>query len=292
MMTTSSTHNDDMALTMREAGAERKTPLVPKYQRLKQALLARVASGELAAGALIPSEPALCREFAVSRTTVRKAVGDLVHEGRLVAVQGKGTFVAAPKVEERFVQRALGIYEDMERRGIEVTTRVLRQELVPAPPEVARRLRLDADTRVHHVVRLRMVDGEPVLVSTTYIPAALCPDLVEQNLERGSLYRLLHERYGLALARGVRRLEAVAAGQREARLLEIALGSPLLLLESIAYLVDGRPLELSIALQRGDRTIVEVDFATSAHELPTGLTGWDGEQPAAGLLAASLAGGA
>jgi GntR family transcriptional regulator len=100
---------------------------VPKYFSVKQAVLTLIANGSLAPGALIPSEVELCRQFAVSRTTVRKAVSDLAHAGRVVVVQGKGTFVATPKVEERFVQRAFGIHEDMERRGITLSTEVLRQ---------------------------------------------------------------------------------------------------------------------------------------------------------------------
>src|SRR5919199_1570900 len=115
---------------------------VPKYFRIKQAVLERIASGAWPLGALIPSEVELCREFGVSRTTVRKAVSDLAYEGRLVVVQGKGTYVAAPKVEEHFVQRAFGIHEDMQRRGITLTTQVLRQEVTEASPEVAQRLRL------------------------------------------------------------------------------------------------------------------------------------------------------
>jgi len=268
-------------------------PPLPKYFRVKEALLQQIARGDWGPGALIPSEPELCRRFGVSRTTVRKAVSDLVYERRLVVVQGKGTFVATPKLEERFIQRAFGIHEDMERRGITLSTRVLRQEVVEAPVEVARRLRLRSGEAVHMIVRLRSVAEEAILVSTTYIPYSLCPDLSEQELGHVSLYRLLRERYGLEIARGERRLEAVAAGAREARLLDVALGSPLLLLESVAYGPDGRPFEHSIALQRGDRTTVELEFFASPDDLSSSLsapparTGTP-EKHAAELIAASL----
>lgn len=239
------------------AGAE--TP-IPKYFRVKEALLANIASGAWPPGARIASEPELCREFGVSRTTVRKAVSDLVHDGRLSVVQGKGTFVAGAKLETRFVQRAFGIHEDMERRGIELSTELLRAELTEAPPDVASRLRLSTGERVWVIVRLRSIDEEPVLVSTTYLPEALSPELVEDDLRSGSLYRLLREQHGLSISHGERRLEAVAAGAEEARRLDVALGSPLLMLETVAYREDGRPFEYSVALQRGDRIAVELDF--------------------------------
>jgi GntR family transcriptional regulator len=232
----------------------------PKYQVVKEAMLGRLIDGTWQPGAMIPSEPELCQEFSVSRMTIRRAISDLVHEGKLRTVQGKVTFVAAPKLQERFVQRAFGIYEDMERRGLHLTTRVLRLETIPAPVEVATRLRLHPGDPVHILVRLRSVEQEKVLVSTTYIPAHFCPELVHEDLSTGSLYRLLKTRYGLTIARGERSLEAVFAGQWEARLLELALGSPLLRLDSVAYLADQRPFEYSQALHNGARARVEIEF--------------------------------
>ena len=112
-------------------------PPVPKYHRVKETVSARIADGTWPPGSLLPAEPDLCLEFGVSRITVRKAIGDLVHEGKVQTVQGRGTFVAVPKIGERFVQRAFGIFEDMERRGMRLSTEVLRQEVIPAPDEAA-----------------------------------------------------------------------------------------------------------------------------------------------------------
>jgi GntR family transcriptional regulator len=237
------------------------TPVpVPKYHRVKEAVLARIADGTWPPGSLLPAEPDLCRQFGVSRITVRKAISDLVHEGKIQTVQGKGTFVATPKVGERFVQRAFGIYEDMERRGMRLTTEVLRQEVIPATADVATRLGLRSGEPVHILVRLRSIEGEKILLSTTYIPQALCPGLADEDLSAGSLFRLLRRRYGLKIGRGERSLEAVAADQWEARMLDLALASPLLRLDSAAYLPDGRPFEYSQTLQRGDRARVELEF--------------------------------
>jgi GntR family transcriptional regulator len=233
---------------------------------VKEALLERIIEGAWPAGTLIPSEPELCREFEVSRITVRRAVGDLAHLGIVNVVQGKGSFVAKPKLHERFVQRAFGIYEDMARRGLELTTEVLRQEVVPASGEVADRLGISRGKRVHLIVRARAVEGEKILVSTTHLPEALCPDLVHDDLSRGSLYRLLEDRYGLRLSRGDRRLEAVAAGPWESCILDVAVGSPLLQLDSVAYLADGHAFEYSRALQRGDRAAVDIEFLAVPEE--------------------------
>jgi len=237
---------------------------VPKYYHLKETILERITHGTWAAGSAIPPEPELCREFGVSRITVRRAIGDLVHEGKLYTIQGKGTFVARPKLDERFVHRAFGFFEDMEHQGLPLTTQMLQQEVIPAPDIVATHLEIPPATPVHILVRLRTVQDEKVLVSTTYIPEMLCPELTHDDLTAGSLYQWLQTRYGLTVARAERNLEAVAAQQREATLLDIALYSPLLLLESVVYLPNGKPLEYSSTFHRGDRTRVSISFVSTA----------------------------
>jgi len=256
----------DALQTRRATGIGSPPPPVPKYHRMKEVMLHRMANGTWPPGALIPAEPELCDEFGISRITVRKAVGDLVHEGRLRTVQGKGTFVTTPKLPERFVQRAFGIHEDMARRGLRLTTVVLRQEVILAPADVASRLEIPRGDPVHVIERVRSVEDEKLLVSTTYIPEALCPGLVDGDLSSGSLYRLLRERYGLKIAWGTRSLEAVGAGQWEAKLLDLALMSPLLLLDTVACLPDGRPFEYSRVLQRGDRARIDVEFLPAPDE--------------------------
>src|SRR5919201_5693647 len=101
----------------------------------------------------------------------------------------------------------------MARQGLHLETEVLRQEVIPAPEEVAARLGLQPGERVVVLVRLRSIEGEKILVSTTYVPEALCPGLVDEDLSAGSLFRLLRERYGLRIARGERTLEGGTAGQ-------------------------------------------------------------------------------
>jgi GntR family transcriptional regulator len=275
-MTTKYSHHDDMEPLPNGGPPDEATPLmtaelgdgqrIPKYEHVKDVILGRIDRGVWAVEKPIPPEPELCDEFAVSRTTIRKAIGDLVYAGRLRTVQGSGTFVADRKVQEHFIQRGFGIHEDMRRRGLRLTTDVLRQEVIAAPADVVTPLRVAIGEPVHVIVRVRSVEGERILVSTTYIPEVLCPGLVDDDLASGSLYRLLAERYGLAIASGTRHIEAVGAGQWEARRLDVALGTPLLLLDSVAYLRDGRPFEFSQALQRGDRARIEVEFLPETEE--------------------------
>ncbi len=240
-------------------GIRRDVP-IPFYYQLSQLLRAEIEAGTRLPDTPIPSEHELCATYGVSRTVVRQALGELAAEGLLYRVKGKGTFVARRKIEEKFIQRSDGFYGDMTARGLLVSTVVLDQCIVPPPPQVRHCLRLGAGEEVVKLDRLRAVDGAILLFVQTYIPAALCPDLVDVDLSSGSLYAVLRERYGLTVASGTRTVEAVLAHPPLAGLLGVERGDPLLKIDSVSFLADGRPLEYYEAWHRGDRSKLEVEI--------------------------------
>jgi GntR family transcriptional regulator len=148
----------------------------------------------------------------------------------------------------------------MAERGLTVVSSVLRQEVTPASQLWARLLNLDAGSPVIVVDRLRFVSGEPRVLVTTCVPADLCPGLVDVDLTYRSLYDVLGRDCGLVIARGRRWIEAVAATARHASLLGVRRGSPLIRLESVSYLADGRAVEAYDAIHRSDRARFEVDL--------------------------------
>jgi len=234
-----------VAKTGRKGGqiVNRHSPL-PLYAQLRSALEARLNAGEWRPGDRIPGEPELCREYRVSRPVVRQALQELAAEGAIIRRKGLGTFVAEPKVVSRsLVHSLVGFYQDMELRGLSTETRVLEQSLQPAGSKVGGRLGLQALTPVVKITRLRSVGGHPVVLVSSFLPYALCPDLIEADLRLQSLYAFLEQECGLRIAAGRREIQAVLAGEEEARLLQIERGAPLLRLESVSFLEDGRPME-------------------------------------------------
>lgn len=238
---------------------DRDSPL-PYYYQLKEFLVEQIESGNWKSGQQLPSEPEFCQRLGVSRTVVRHALQELVYEGLLYRQQGKGTFVAEPKISESLVQSLSGFYEDMEDRGLTPVSQVLEQSLTPANKKVAEYLEVPVGTPVIKIERLRSVNGEPIVLVTTYLPYETCPALMEEDLSRQSLYALLEGKYGLEIARGRRTLEVVPASEYEARLLGVEENAPLVLLNSVSYLKDGRPIEYFHALHRGDRSKFEVEL--------------------------------
>jgi GntR family transcriptional regulator len=233
---------------------------VPYYAQVKDALRGQVELADWRPGDQLPGEPELCVAFDVSRTVIRQALTELQHEGLIVRQKGRGTFVAEPKISENLAQRLTGFYQDMAERGHPPVSQVLKQHAIPASPKVAGYLRLEPGTLVLEIERLRFVQGEPMTLVTTYLPFAASSEILQEDLTRQSLYALLEKRCGLVIARGQRILEAVAANQYEANLLQVERGAPLMLLDSVSYLSDGKAIEYYHALHRGDRTRFEAEL--------------------------------
>ncbi len=153
-------------------------PSVLKYVRVRDYLRSLVTH-ELAVGDAVPSERLLCERFGVSRMTVRQAVDALVVEGLLEREQGRGTFVAPAKMDLEMRLSSFG--EEMARRGMEPSSRVVAAEEVAATPDVADALDLLPGDPVHHLHRIRYADGEPMAIEQSWVPRLLVPGLLDRG---------------------------------------------------------------------------------------------------------------
>jgi GntR family transcriptional regulator len=231
---------------------DRQSPL-PLYYQLKEALLERIEGGEFVPGSLIPSEKQLEEQYEISRTTVRQALNELVNSGYLYRLQGVGTFVARPKIKHN-VQDLLSFTDEMQLRGLKPGSMLLSYGRILPSKVVAARLSLLEGQEVYRIVRLRLADGEPIGMHQSYLPAHKAPNLTSRKLEDyQSLYQLLLEEYGIDIAEADETLEAVSANEEESRLLEVAEGSPLLLVERVAYSNQAEPIEYVKMVYRADR---------------------------------------
>ena len=237
---------------------DRSTPL-PLYYQLKRWLSEKISTGELPPGTLIPSEHDLCRQFGVSRGVARQALTEMCYDGLIYRERGRGTFVARPKTVERLMSRVGGLADEVAHRHQVLDSTVLLQREAPAGDVVAERLKIEPGESVLELERLRAVDGEPMVMVLSYLSTSLVPGLVDCDLGGSvSLYQILREKYGLAAESNVRNVEAAVADAREAGLLGIRKGDPLLVLRSVGYTADERPLDYFIAYHRGDRSSFEV----------------------------------
>ncbi len=226
----------------------------PLWMQLMRALRATIESGEFGADRPLPSEAELTDMFGVSRTVVREALRELVQQGLIYKIKGRGAFVSPRKTELNFIGSMSGSADDLRESGRRVTTQTIRQSLGEADEREAALLRIPPGEQVVRLRRLRRVDGQPWLLVDTALPARLVPGLERAVLENQSLYDLLRRRYGIEPAAADRWIEAAFPNREDAALLEVSTSTPLLGIESVAWMPDDTRFEAYYALHRSDQT--------------------------------------
>lgn len=199
-------------------------------------------------GSRIPSERELCEQFGVSRMTVRQAVDALVVAGVLQRVQGRGTFVSRPRVDMQL--RLTAFDDEMRRRHMSPSSRVLRADSRPAPAEVATALEIPAGDAVYYLYRVRLADGVPMSLEENWAPAALLPGLLEPA-PPSSLYAAFLER-GFPPSWGEDTIEATVVRAPDADLLGLPDGGAGLRITRRTFSSDVA-IGYSRSLYRGDR---------------------------------------
>lgn len=217
-----------------------------------------IATGRWPTGSKLPTERELATRMGVSRQTVREALEELERASLIVRRQGSGTYVAERRLEQSLLGH-FSIVDALRASGAVVDTTVLSQTLTTAPPTVAESLAIERDAPVLELERLRRVDGEPLMVESTWLPAQLLEGVEETDFSATGLYELLRERYGIVLVRAVESFEPVVLHADEAAALGVAAGEPALMLLRTTFDAEERPVEYARALLRADRcrTLVE-----------------------------------
>ncbi|MGY4688717.1 GntR family transcriptional regulator [Salibacterium sp. K-3] len=229
---------------------DKNSPL-PIYYQIQEMIRKKIDTGEWQPGDMLPSERIFSEDFDVSRMTVRQAVTELANEGLLQREKGKGTFVAEPKIEQP-LQGLTSFTEDMKARGLEPASVLIQYTLRTAPLKVAEALHAPKDLQVYEIQRIRLADDVPMAYETTFINREISGDIPE-DVENRSIYHFLEANRGLHIVDGEQTFEASLASREEAERLDIQEGDPVLLIQRITYLEDGRPFEYVKSAYRGDR---------------------------------------
>jgi GntR family transcriptional regulator len=237
---------------------DRELP-VPLYHQLKSLLMRRIEVGELKPNARIETEDQLASAYRVSKATVRQALGELVHGGYLRREQGRGTFVAEPRLDQGPTELT-SFTDDMRRRGFDARSVVLGSAVVSADAPTAAKLGVESGARVFRLERLRTGDGEPLAIQAAHIPLELAPGIADEEFEGSSLYQVLERRFGLVPVSAHERHWAALLERPQARLLKVAAGSAGLCAERVAFVKDGRPLEYTSSVMRADRYQITLDL--------------------------------
>jgi GntR family transcriptional regulator len=227
-------------------------PARPFYFQIKEHLLNDIAAGRYKPGDQLPSQRDLIKEFDASLMTIRRVINELSQEGVIYALPGKGLFVSQPKQDAEAIPLH-SFTAEMRRRGMQPSSHLLAAQIVSAPTTLARIFNIEVGLPLVYLKRLRLADGQPMALQTAYLPHAICPGLLEHDLERQSLYQVLCDSYGLCLSSAQFSIEAVLADEEHAALLGASLPSALLVTEQLTFLEAGQAIEFVRSVYRGDR---------------------------------------
>lgn len=230
-------------------------PTLPAYRRIQSEIQALIESGKLKVGDTVPSERDLARTRGVSLMTARHALRELDLEGLVERHRGSGTFVAPPKIH---FNALVSFSEQMASRGLVARSRVLNLRVGECQPEIAARLALAADSPLVKLERLRQANGQPFALEVCYFSAQQFPNFRRVQLERLSLFTLLEQDYGIALAHADEEVDATPADPRTAKLLQVPIGAPILRIRQVLYGHSGKPIAYTLALYRSDRHSLQV----------------------------------
>jgi len=219
------------------------------YRAVVDALRREIETGRYADAQLLPAERVLCELLEVSRTTLRKAIADLVAQGVLFHRHGAGTFIhrATPRVDQP-MSRLTSFTEDMRLRGFEASSRDLERGIFLPTPEEAMMLAAGPSERVFRLGRLRLADGVPMAIERAAVPLRYLP---EWESVGASLYEALAAR-GFRPTRGLQRLRATLIADADAELLGVEPHSSTLYIQRLAYLADGACVEFTKSWYRAD----------------------------------------
>jgi GntR family transcriptional regulator len=253
------------------SGIDRRS-MVPYYFQLALIMKNEILTGRWPQGARISGEPTLGQVFDVSRTTVRQALQHLEAEGLIQRIKGRGTFVASTRPSTWLLQSSGGFFhEEVDRMGVNVTSRLLRAEIAELPTWASTALEQSAGDDGVTIERLRYVDGRAALYVIDYLPKAFASSALQLR-ENESLYDLLQAREGVRVFGGRRSVKALSVGADLAALLEVAPRAALVYIESVAWDAELRPFHCFASFVRSDRMPIEVQVTRSTSASGGGFT--------------------
>jgi len=228
------------------------------YVQLYDIMKKKIEDKEWSYGLQIPNEQELCEVFNVSRTTVRSAILELVRQGYLKRQQGRGTFVSR-KVESDKLTMRTTFGELMFEEGIDFSTDVLAQTIMMPVDDLSEKLNISADKHILFIKRLRKVDQKPVLIQETYIPFQICPPLLEEDVQKNSLFELLEKKHDIHIT-GVRNYFTMAhLNAGDGMLLDLPESSPALFLTQHFFSGEDQIMYMR-SMKRPDKFVFIIEF--------------------------------
>ncbi|MGD8561030.1 MAG: GntR family transcriptional regulator [Desulfarculaceae bacterium] len=230
-------------------GAKLNETPVPRYFQLQMDLLRGIEGGKWAPGEAIPPERKIAEQFGVSLGTVNRAIMNLVSEGYLYRLQGKGTFVSGTDIPLSSV-RYNRFRSDFKSVDLAFKIKLLDIQIVEGQEQINRYLRLRKNQRLFLLKRVFLTKYGPSNYNISYLPFRMFSGLDElplAHMEKITLYETIEKKYGLPTIFNQEMFGVALADEETAAALEVPLGKPLLKIRMISFTYKDKPYEYRIS---------------------------------------------
>lgn len=235
-----------------------KNSPIPLYYQVKEDIINKIKKDDLKVGDKIAGEHELKDIYGVSQITIRKALSELVNEGYLYRVQGKGTYVAERKVNR--LLNLMSFTEEMRQRGFEPGVKLLEVEMIRDPLK-AEQLEVSRNSNILKVKRLRLADGIPVALQTSYLSESILEiDDVKDFEKKKSLYKILTSK-GVVPYKAKEQYNVLKMDDKKiCNMLNIKKGDAVFWVKRRTYTEDDKLFEYAESILRGDKYAIEVEL--------------------------------
>ncbi len=233
------------------------------YVQMYTILKEKIERGEWQNGTQIPTEDELCRNYEVSKATVRMAVAELVRSGHLRKQQGKGTFVTYASNDPGVAMKTK-LTENMFGEGVSAKKEVLARRMQEPSDEMRTVLKIAGSSgesaALYYILCKRVVNGETAYIEESYVPPAMLPSVEQEDICQRPLYDLIQEKGSNKISKVVQTIEVAEAKNEAANLLRISEGAPVLLLHRLLIGSDSRPIVYTRLLGAGKKYKLMTEF--------------------------------
>ena len=215
---------------------EKNSP-IPLYYQLAEKLREEIEDGKWAINTLIPSETELCKQYEISRGTVRQAISELIKTGLVHRNQGQGTFIAKPGLV-RPVSSFYCLYKETEKNRVEPTRKMIEKKIIFPDELIRKNMNLTEVTKVYKIIFIVFFDQEPIALEVSHLIEKLFPQLEKQNLTNIALYETLMGKYKIKIPRVRETFEPILINESDSEKLHVPINSLGLLVKRIAWTSD------------------------------------------------------
>ncbi|WP_203472025.1 GntR family transcriptional regulator [Dissulfurispira thermophila] len=227
------------------------------YIQLMRIFLEQINSGKWQLGQQIPTEEELCKIYNVSKITVRQAVNNLVSDGYLIKIQGKGTFVVSSLPVIGLSMRTT-LTEDMFGKEVKLERKVLSKGIKEPDPEIRTFLKTDAP--IYYILSKRLGNGKTAYVEEAFIPQGILPHIDKLDITQGSFYSILQEKASKKVFKVIQTIEVSRSAGDVSQHLEVEDGFPLLVIHRLFLSSDDMPVAYTEIQGRSDRYKFQTEF--------------------------------